>query len=111
MSSCPTASWIHFFRQMWRIIPWSNAAKCLWTVCCLLAILFWSQSWTPARGIVEQSGALQNKNAQAAEVTDFAGPRGGTDPKCGCRLEVLRLIAAAADARDVPQQSEVPQNP
>jgi formylglycine-generating enzyme len=72
-------------------------------------MLFWGESWIPARGIVEHQGPVHNESAQPAGASDFVGPGDRTDPKCGCRLEVLRLIAAAADARDAAQTGQAAQ--
>ncbi len=111
MSSCPTTRWTHCFRQLWRIIPWSNTARYLWTICCVLAVLCGSQAWPSARGIIKDNGAVQKESAQPAGAIDFAAPQPRVDPKCGCRLEVLRLIAAAADASDASQHVDAPKHP
>lgn len=78
-------------------------------MCCLLVMVIAVPLRAHARGTVDEDNARRSDVTRANSAFDSGAPLAGPEKKCGCRMDVLKLIAAAADAKDAPQFSEGPQ--
>ena len=107
MLSRPTARPIHLLEQIPRKDPCSKVTRLLWVMCCLLVMVVCVNPSAHAAGKLEGHKQRHKTALETGKVID-GRPLPAADLQCGCRMEVLRLIAAAGDASEVPQTSEAP---
>lgn len=109
MSSRPKARSIHLLEQIRSTASASSMSTLSWAVCCLLVMVIAGPSSAHTAGALGDVNARHGDVKRSNDAPDSTLPPVEKGAKCGCGLDVLKLIAAAADGNDTPATSEAPQ--